>query len=80
MKSTNCHNIPASIAGGASRVKPFMLALFSICLLALNSGNAMANSLQDISYSSLSGNAVQVTLQLAEPAAEPMIFTHDFHY
>jgi type IV pilus assembly protein PilQ len=37
----------------------------------------MANTLQNISYSGLPGNAVQVTLELAEPASEPMVFTID---
>ncbi len=38
---------------------------------------AAANTLQDISYSALPGDRVQVTLTLAEPAPTPLSFTID---
>ena len=37
----------------------------------------LANTLQDISFSALPGNKVEITLQLAEPMAEPSSFATD---
>ena len=77
MKLITRHIKPTALAGSDSLFGAFRFALFSICLLAISPGNVMANTLQNISYSGLSGNAVQVTLELAEPASEPMVFTID---
>lgn len=72
-------NITTTATAGRSAFlfKLFQQALLGSGLFALSIGGAIANTLQDISYASMSGNAVQITLQLAEPASEPMVFTID---
>ena len=50
---------------------------FIICLLAGTTGFATANSLQDISVSSMPGDRVQITLSMSEPATNPLSFTID---
>ncbi len=56
-----------------SRWSRAWLLLSSLVLPTL----AAANTLQDISYSALPGDRVQVTLTLAEPAPTPLSFTID---
>jgi type IV pilus assembly protein PilQ len=50
---------------------------FIVCLLAGTTGFATANSLEDISVSSMPGDRVQVTLSMSEPATNPLSFTID---
>jgi type IV pilus assembly protein PilQ len=54
-----------------------LLTLFSSLLLLLGSASLHAATLNDISYSTLTGNRVQLTLTLSEPASEPLSFTTD---
>lgn len=51
--------------------------LYAFCLLAASTGFATANSLQDISVTSMPGDRVQITLSLAETATNPLSFTID---
>ncbi|HEY5733560.1 MAG TPA: AMIN domain-containing protein, partial [Gammaproteobacteria bacterium] len=77
MKPTT-HNTEATANQGSAFLSGlFKYALTGICLYALATGYALANTLQNISYSSLAGNTAQITLEMAEPAAEPMVFTID---
>ena len=55
----------------------FKHLLFAGILLLVSPLVFAANALQDVSYSSLSGDAVQITLQLEQPASEPLVFTID---
>ncbi len=50
--------------------------LWVLCLLGLLPA-AWANQLQDISFSALPGNRVQITLTTSEPVADPATFTTD---
>ena len=55
-----------------------LVAVFSVLMLTLAGGAATAATLDDISYSSLPGDRVQLTLQLSEPVRdEPLSFTID---
>ncbi|MGD8742364.1 MAG: secretin and TonB N-terminal domain-containing protein, partial [Granulosicoccaceae bacterium] len=54
-----------------------LLTLFSGLLVLLGSPFLHAATLNDISYSTLTGNRVQVTMTLSDPAAEPLSFTTD---
>jgi len=49
------------------------IALLWACLLT----EALANQLQDISFSALPGNRVEIVLTTAEPVGEPVSFTTD---
>lgn len=55
----------------------FRRILLGAALVVAGVNAAIANTLQDISYFSLSGDTVRVTLRLSEPAAEPEVFTID---
>jgi type IV pilus assembly protein PilQ len=52
-------------------------ALLGLWALVAPQGAFAANTLQDISYSALSGNKLQIVLTTASPAAEPLSFTTD---
>lgn len=52
-------------------------ALLGLWALVAPQGALAANTLQDISYSALSGNKLQIVLTTAQPAAEPLSFTTD---
>ncbi len=52
-------------------------ALFGLVLLWAFLSDALANELQDISFSALSGNRVEIVLTTSEPTAEPASFTTD---
>ncbi len=50
---------------------------YALCLLLLTAFAVHANTLTDISYSTLPGNAVQMTLSHSESVQEPLVFTID---
>ncbi|MCW8964934.1 MAG: AMIN domain-containing protein, partial [Gammaproteobacteria bacterium] len=77
MKPSTRHINTTASTGSALLFGLFRYALLGFSLLAVGISNVTANTLQGISYSGLSGNAVQITLQLSEPATEPMVFTID---
>lgn len=52
-------------------------ALAGVLLLWAFLSDAMANQLQDISFSALPGNRVEIVLTTSEPVAEPSSFTTD---
>jgi type IV pilus assembly protein PilQ len=57
---------------------PLAKGLPALLLLSLTwSGAAMANVLQDISFSALPGNRVEVVLTLEEPVTDPVSFSTD---
>ncbi len=60
-KKTSAVNLPA-------------LAFIWVCSL-FTPLNAVANSLEEISFTTLPGNRLQITMRLAEPAPEPLSFT-----
>ena len=49
----------------------------AVAIWLLGLGSAQANVLQDISYSSLPGNRVEIILTTAEPVVDPKSFTTD---
>ncbi|MDH5436039.1 MAG: type IV pilus secretin PilQ, partial [Gammaproteobacteria bacterium] len=56
----------------------FMQCLFiSSMAISFMTGTAQANSLEEISYTSLPGDKVQIKLTMSEPAAKPLSFTID---
>lgn len=69
------HFIPANREARFTRL--FKRILLSCALIFASQAVFAANALQDISYSSLSGDAVQITFQMEQAAAEPMVFTID---
>ena len=77
MKPTTHYTEATAKKGSAFLSGLFKYALACVCLFTLTSASSLANTLQNISYSALSGNTVQVTLEMAEPATEPMVFTID---
>ena len=52
-------------------------ALFGVLLLWAFLSDALANQLQDISFSALPGNRVEIVLTTSEPVGEPASFTTD---
>lgn len=52
-------------------------ALLGIVLLGAFLSDAIANQLQDVSFSALPGNRVEIILTTSEPVGEPMSFTTD---
>ena len=58
-------------------VKARNTALFGVLLLWAFLSDALANQLQDISFSALPGNRVEIILTTAEPVGEPTSFTTD---
>jgi type IV pilus assembly protein PilQ len=52
-------------------------ALLGVVLLWAFLSDALANELQDISFSALPGNRVEIVLTTSEPTAEPASFTTD---
>lgn len=77
MKSRNPNLLTSPFRGGALLSILTRNTLLGMLVLAVGLSNALANSLQGISYSSLSGDSIQVTLEMASPAPEPLIFTID---
>ena len=55
----------------------FLRHVFCALPLLLTVSAVHANTLTDITYSALPGNAVQMTLSHSEPVQEPMVFTID---
>jgi type IV pilus assembly protein PilQ len=55
--------------------KSILTGILTLCLLPVTA--ALANSLQDVSFSTLPGDRVQIKLGLQEPASEPTSFTID---
>ena len=56
----------------------FMQCMFiSSMAISFMTGTAQANSLEEISYTSLPGDKVQIKLTMSEPAAKPLSFTID---
>ncbi|MCB1787239.1 MAG: type IV pilus secretin PilQ [Chromatiaceae bacterium] len=58
------------------KVKALNTALIGVLLWAFL-GEAIANELQDVSFSALPGNRVEIVLTTSEPVAEPASFTTD---
>lgn len=57
------------------RLRPIIATLVSLFWLCGASGAFAANSLEEITFSTLSGNRLQIALRLAETAPEPLSFT-----
>ncbi|MDH3947574.1 MAG: type IV pilus secretin PilQ [Gammaproteobacteria bacterium] len=55
--------------------RSILTGILVLCLLPVTA--ALANSLQDVSFSTLPGDRVQIKLSLQEPASEPTSFTID---
>lgn len=51
--------------------------LLACALVVISPAVFAANALQNVSYSSLSGDAMQITLQMEQAATEPLVFTID---
>ena len=77
MKPTTHHTEATAKKGSAFLSGLFKYALACVSFYILATTSSLANTLQNISYSALSGNTVQITLEMTEPATEPMIFTID---
>ena len=59
------------------KVKARKTALIGVVLLWAFLSDAIANQLQDISFSALPGNRVEIVLTTSEPVADPTTFTTD---
>ena len=59
------------------KVKARKTALIGVVLLWAFLSDALANQLQDISFSALPGNRVEIVLTTSEPVGEPVSFTTD---
>jgi len=59
------------------KVKARKTALIGVVLLWACLSDALANQLQDISFSALPGNRVEIVLTTSEPVGEPLSFTTD---
>ncbi len=59
------------------KVKARKTALIGVVLLWAFLSDALANQLQDISFSALPGNRVEIVLTTSEPVGEPLSFTTD---
>jgi type IV pilus assembly protein PilQ len=59
------------------KVKARKTALIGVVLLWAFLSDALANQLQDISFSALPGNRVEIVLTTSDPVGEPLSFTTD---
>jgi len=59
------------------KVKARKTALIGVVLLWAFLSDALANQLQDVSFSALPGNRVEIVLTTSEPVGEPLSFTTD---
>ena len=59
------------------KVKARKTALIGVVLLWAFLSDALANQLQDVSFSALPGNRVEIVLTTTDPVAEPTSFTTD---
>jgi type IV pilus assembly protein PilQ len=59
------------------KVKARKTALIGVVLLWAFLSDALANQLQDISFSALPGNRVEIVLTTSDPVGEPVSFTTD---
>ncbi|HEX7027632.1 MAG TPA: type IV pilus secretin PilQ [Gammaproteobacteria bacterium] len=62
-------------AGHQGRLRGAFIAAGMLYCLCYPLGGMAANSLKDITFNTLSGNRLQIAIQLAEPATEPLTFT-----
>jgi len=69
------HNV--SLSGENTVITRLKHILLACALIIFSPAALAANMLQDVSYSSLSGDAVQITLQMEQAASEPLVFTID---
>ncbi|MDJ0741662.1 MAG: type IV pilus secretin PilQ [Gammaproteobacteria bacterium] len=60
-----------------TKVKARTTALAGVLLLGALLSDALANQLQDISFSALPGNRVEIVLTTSDPVGEPVSFTTD---
>ncbi|MGB5640514.1 MAG: type IV pilus secretin PilQ [Sedimenticolaceae bacterium] len=60
-----------------NKVKARKTALLGMVLLSAFLSDALANQLQDISFSALPGNRVEIALTTSEPVGDPAAFTTD---